>query len=321
MAYLDSRTGITWGYPGGADNWGASMNTMLQRLAYLFSNLTFNELGVNTPPSNPAIGDTYSVGGTPTGAWSSYLVGDIAVWGRNAADTATGWIRFRPYVGLDGYDRDTALKYVWNGSEWHFEQASPSDLNFDPTTIRGTGTSSDPYRAVIPDQVQSDWAVTSSTDLAYIKNIPPEIRNYRAGALVNLTGTADFNYNGNARGGHDQVLANFTLNDEQRSLLYLGQRFGASAEVDYDYTASSTRTQLVVIFSNPATATSSVSTLASNFTSSSRYLLRTTGIAIRPRTNIKAPTSGRVLLRTTSSSSDNFTCSGTVYYGIQGTVT
>jgi len=183
MSITDSNSGITWGFPDGNDNWGPAMNRSLHRLAYLPSNVVFVSIGLTTPPTSPAIGDRYAVGASPTGAWSGYQTGDIAVYGQNATNTSLGWQRFRPYVGLRALDRNTSLAYHWDGTIWKTEQApvQPVDLHFDPRDFSGDGSATNQYRTIAKPQQQANWLVTDRNSASFIRNIPTALRNLPSG--------------------------------------------------------------------------------------------------------------------------------------------
>ena len=320
MTYTDARTGITFGYPDGNDNWGPTVNSSLQRLAYLPPTVWVLELGVNAPPASPAEGDRYGVGNAATGAWSTYQLGDIVVWGQDATNSGLAWQRFRPYVGLGLYDRDTAARYVWNGTQWTTEQTPPPTINFSPSDFSGDGRST-PYTVNFPTQVQSDWNNMDTTNPAHIANIPSAIRNFRPASALHLTASTTFSFNGRASRTHTETLATFSFNSAQREAYMLGHGIGASAKVDYDSVSSSTTFVLSMIGNVSFSTASSSSQRASGFTSSTGTLVRTRPNYIAQRSTRIAPSTGRVTLATTSTSSDSFSCRGTVYYGIMGPAT
>jgi hypothetical protein len=72
--------------------------------------LAVNSAGDNTPPGSPSDGESYLIGGSPTGAWSA-----------NADDLAlyfSGWIFITPKEGMRMYIRDTDVFQVYDGSNW-----------------------------------------------------------------------------------------------------------------------------------------------------------------------------------------------------------
>lgn len=319
MSYTDPRSGITFGYPSGADNWGAAQNQGLQRMAYLGFHLTFLRLGVNDPPANPAVGDTYSVGGTPTGAWSGYTVGDIAVWGQTTTNSGLSWLRYRPIVGMGGYDRDTRLKYTWNGSEWHFEQAPaiPQNIHFDPSTIGGVGSRTDPYRALLPtlptiSQSQADWRNTTSTSRGYIKNLPSFLRNMRRTDLYPglAEGPTTFSDSGHAFSGqllpmYTNTLATFAPTRDMYRLSSMGFQVGGAVVVRFSNLDSDSDYDLRVSQSGRSSIytpwySNSSRTMTLGYTSLSSY----SHISITLR------------VRSVFGIGDRFSVSGSVYWGL-----
>ena len=146
--YLDVPSNIEFGWTVGEDGWGPAMNRSLRQLAYVGGTRSVKNRTTATPPSAPTAGDKYIVAANPTGAWSTYNVGDIAVWGRGLTAPATlAWQRFQPARNLLLYDEgaDQIIKY--NGTEWG--------------TIGGGERN-----------VQSDWNQTDMSADDYIKNKP-----------------------------------------------------------------------------------------------------------------------------------------------------
>jgi hypothetical protein len=66
---------------------------------------------LGAPPADPAEGDRYIVGPTPTGEWAG-KDGQIVLWQDGA------WITIAPQVGFIAYVADEALLYVFGGSGW-----------------------------------------------------------------------------------------------------------------------------------------------------------------------------------------------------------
>ncbi len=68
------------------------------------------DLGLNTPPVSPAVGDLYIIGAAPTGAWAS-----------NANDVAyyqSGWKFINPNEGMRLWVNDENIVYTWDGAAW-----------------------------------------------------------------------------------------------------------------------------------------------------------------------------------------------------------
>ena len=66
---------------------------------------------VNTPPSSPADGDAYLVGGSPTGAWSGYAY-------KIASCIDGAWRFYTPFNGLRATVATTGAFIVYAGGTW-----------------------------------------------------------------------------------------------------------------------------------------------------------------------------------------------------------
>ena len=313
MSYTDTRTGITFGYPDGADNYGASLNATLQRLSYLLVGLVMLRTGENNPPANPSEGDRYAVGDSATGAWSGYSQGDIAIWGQTSTNSGLGWQRFRPYVGLSGYDRGAGQEVVWDGTSWGPTASANirNQLNFDPNSISGSGTRTDPWTVNFPEDkdTQADWLMTTVTNAAYIKNLPSWLRNLRSSdVLSTLSNKININYTGSTRGGtHSERLVSFSPTPELQRLSHMGFEVGARAIVTYSAVQSATRWRLRV-------------TQGSDYSRGSYQPATPLSFGRRAgREGLHSITSSliRVYIDTyKSGSNDNFGVSGELYYGL-----
>lgn len=82
-------------------------------------------LALSTPPGSPSNGDTYIVGGSPTGAWTGFA-NYVAYW---AIDTQDGtsitpnintgaWEFYAPVQGWQVFDQNTGAAWRYNGSAW-----------------------------------------------------------------------------------------------------------------------------------------------------------------------------------------------------------
>ncbi|KIC37098.1 hypothetical protein RA27_21710 [Ruegeria sp. ANG-R] len=63
------------------------------------------------PPAAPDQGETYALGGTPTGAWAGQA-GKLAAWLDN------GWYFLMPGLGWRAWDQSAGQLKVWDGSNW-----------------------------------------------------------------------------------------------------------------------------------------------------------------------------------------------------------
>lgn len=86
----------------------------------------------NTPPGSPATGDTYIVGGTPTGAWSGHTA-------KIAQYSGSAWLIYSPAEGWTAYDQNLNSTYVYSGSSW-VSQAGAIIFSSAPIHTRGTGS-------------------------------------------------------------------------------------------------------------------------------------------------------------------------------------
>lgn len=68
-------------------------------------------VGTNTPPSTPAPGQTWIVGGTPTGAWTDHS-GQVALW------TAGGWRFAVPAEGMVLRLKGSGVRIERGASAW-----------------------------------------------------------------------------------------------------------------------------------------------------------------------------------------------------------
>jgi hypothetical protein len=66
---------------------------------------------VNTPPSSPADGDAYLVGGSPTGAWNGYAY-------KIASRLDGAWRFYTPFNGLRAFVATTSAFIVYVGGAW-----------------------------------------------------------------------------------------------------------------------------------------------------------------------------------------------------------
>lgn len=77
----------------------------------IFTRPTVLEMGKNTPPSSPVIGDCYVIGSSPTDEFVSHEQ-EIACFSEN------GWIFAVPFIWLDIVNQANATRYVFDGAAW-----------------------------------------------------------------------------------------------------------------------------------------------------------------------------------------------------------
>jgi hypothetical protein len=76
-----------------------------------FTDLCLKGQFVNTPPSSPADGDAYLIGGAPTGAWSGYAY-------KIATCRDGGWTLLTPFDGLRAWVTTANSFIVYQGGTW-----------------------------------------------------------------------------------------------------------------------------------------------------------------------------------------------------------
>ena len=89
-------------------------------------------VGVNTPPTSPAAGDSYIVGTSPTGAWAGQA--------KALAFYTTGWNFVTPWEGLTVWANDANLLYTYDGAAWVL---TVNPTSFQNLTMLGVNTSAD----------------------------------------------------------------------------------------------------------------------------------------------------------------------------------
>ena len=171
--YLDSNSGLYFGWDEGEDGWGTPTNRSLRQLAY--GGLTRSVKGtVSSPPSTPTLGDKYIVGANPTG-WGltpAPLEHQIVVYGRElATPTNISWLVFQPRVGNEVFDESRGIRVQYYEGSWQEIRPSQNQPILSDNTISGDGVTT-PQSVQFPDQLQSDWAITDTNDARFIRNKP-----------------------------------------------------------------------------------------------------------------------------------------------------
>lgn len=108
------------------------------------------DIGVNTPPASPILGDCYIVGPTPTGLFTGYS---------NAIAKAVtgGWRFYTPFKSLSLWVESREMRYVFTGTQWQpegmFWHSNGSYLRVEELTETKTLTGSTATSAIqIPDK-------------------------------------------------------------------------------------------------------------------------------------------------------------------------
>ena len=75
---------------------------------------------IDDPPLTPALGDTYRIGATPSGAWAARDEDDLAAWVQSALIDSTvypeRWVFKTPPEGYTIWDRSQAMLLRWDGA-------------------------------------------------------------------------------------------------------------------------------------------------------------------------------------------------------------
>ena len=114
----------------------ATHNEALNRLEAL-SQLAVQNRTLTAPPGSPALGESWIVAGSPTGAWSGQA-GKVAAW-------YSAWVFLAPAEGWLAYDRGADEFVRYSGSAWAVElgratgwgapTGTATRTTFDTTTV------------------------------------------------------------------------------------------------------------------------------------------------------------------------------------------
>ena len=171
--YLDSFSGIEFGWALGEDGWGGAMNRSLRHLAYIGTHKQIRGT-ITTPPASPVIGDLYIVGNNASG-WSfnpQPLANQLVIYGRDATTpTTVAWQVIQPRDGWSFYDLSRQLRQEYKNAAWTPLQAARNQpILVDQTTMNGDGVDT-ALSPIFPAQQPSDWNATSGP--TRILNKPP----------------------------------------------------------------------------------------------------------------------------------------------------
>ena len=228
--YLDSQSGIWFGWDPGEDGWGVPTNRSLRQIAYAGIDRSVKGT-VSSPPSNPTLGDKYLVGASPTG-WGTTpapLEHQLAVWGRNLTTPTTfEWIIYQPRVGSDVFDEQRGVRVQYYEGSWQEIRPSKNQPILSDNTITGDGVDT-PQSVQFPDQLQSDWNVTDTASARFIKNkpvIPRAIEpTFWTGGPVNISTNLN-------RGTGTLTIQSVRLSDQLAYAHNLGRLHGGTISPD-----------------------------------------------------------------------------------------
>lgn len=113
------RTGGSFGWATGDNNWGARVNEDLRRLAYQSQHWTVWATADSNPARVDLDGDAYIVGSNPTGDWSIYTKNTIILYGYLFPDyDSLGWTSIVPHSGWTAWRNSDKSLLVYDGAEW-----------------------------------------------------------------------------------------------------------------------------------------------------------------------------------------------------------
>lgn len=111
-AQTEVRSGLSYGWDEGEDDWGEAMNANLLRLGRIGCHLSVRDRDLTAPPGTPEDGDTYIVAATATGAWEGHE-DEIALW------DGAEWVFYEPRTGWTAVIEDEkVLAGFFTGDGW-----------------------------------------------------------------------------------------------------------------------------------------------------------------------------------------------------------
>lgn len=194
----------------------------------------------NTPPVSPATGDTYIVGGSPTGAWSGHT-GKIAQW------SGAAWLILTPAEGWTAEDQAQDTAYRYSGSAWVSQRGAIifHDYVFTASgseTAGGSGNWS--YSATVAPTTSSGHRLDSVTLTHAARRVGAKLR---------------FKYQyANTLAGNNGVLALFRDNETSALDWVGGQSDGVTNTREFLITATDTASHVykirTIYINGPSTA-------------------------------------------------------------------
>lgn len=110
-ASTEPRSGMSYGWSLGENNWNTGMDNNLLFLGRFGVHLSILDRDLATPPGSPVAGDTYIVAASPTGAWVGQA-GKVAIW------SGSTWVFGTPRVGWVAYIEDEQVLSAYKLAGW-----------------------------------------------------------------------------------------------------------------------------------------------------------------------------------------------------------
>jgi len=86
--------------------------------------------GVSVPPADPAPGQCWIVGGSPSGAWSG-KAGALALW------TSGGWRFAAPREGMSAWIADERMTVLYSGGGWQIGRLTGTRIEIEGEQVLG----------------------------------------------------------------------------------------------------------------------------------------------------------------------------------------
>lgn len=111
VASTEPRSGMSYGWSLGENNWNTGMDNNLLFLGRFGVHLSILDRDLTTPPGGSAAGDTYIVAASPTGAWVGQAA-KVAIW------SGSTWVFGTPRVGWVAYIEDEQVLSAYKPAGW-----------------------------------------------------------------------------------------------------------------------------------------------------------------------------------------------------------
>ena len=110
-ASTEPRSGLSFGWSPGENNWNTGMDNNLLSIGRFAYHLSIKDRDLDAPPGSPGTGDTYIVGSAPSGAWAG-KTNQVAVWSGSA------WVFGVPRTGWVAYIEDEEVLSAFKAAGW-----------------------------------------------------------------------------------------------------------------------------------------------------------------------------------------------------------